>query len=98
MNELEVWQWGQDTQAGFKESAPEDDLVQDIVDTLAGLPFDMIEVSDVEVMLDALANPPEETDLSVNLLWNHLDGISVDERRYRNREHPFYGQFGDGME
>jgi hypothetical protein len=48
-------------------------------------------------MLDALANPVSETDLSVNLLWNHLDGINPDGRRSELQDHPFYGQFCDGM-
>ena len=50
------------------------------MDTLAYLPFDMITTEDAAVMLDALANPVEETDLSINLLWNHIDGIATDAR------------------
>ncbi len=98
MAELAVWEWGQQTQAQMAESPASDELVRDIVDTLAALPFDMITDEDAVVMLDALANPPDETDLSVNLLWNHLDGINADERRYALREHPFYGQFGGELE
>lgn len=98
MAELAVWEWGQQTRAQLAQTPAADELVRDIVDTLAALPFDMITSEDAVVMLDALANPVEETDLSVNLLWNHLDGISADERRYQHREHPFYGQFADGLD
>lgn len=93
-DELAVWQWAEAAKAA---GGMQDELVRDLVDTLAVLPFDMITVEDAEVMLDALGNPPEETDLSVNLLWNHLDGINQDGRRYELRDHPFYGQFCDGM-
>ena len=94
MDELQVWRWGEQAK---KARAPEDALVQDLLDTLAVLPFDMITTLDAEVMLDALANPVAETDLSVNLLWNHLDGINPDGRRSELQDHPFYGQFCDGM-
>lgn len=93
-DELAVWQWGE---AAKEAGAMADELVRDLVDTLAALPFDMITVDDIEVMMDALGNPPNETDLSVNLLWNHLDGINADGRRYDLRDHPFYGQFADGL-
>lgn len=92
---LQVWEWAQ---AAKENGAVEDDLVRDLVDCLATLPFDMIVAADAEVMLDALANPPEETDLSINLLWNHLDGINADGRRGELRDDPFYGQFCDGMD
>jgi hypothetical protein len=92
-DELAVWQWAESA----KQDSPADDLVRDLIDNLAMLPFDMITTDDIEVMQDALANPLSETDLSINLLWNHLDGIYVDQRRHDLREHPFYGQFCDGM-
>jgi len=93
--EQEVWQWAQRVQ---EESRPADDLVRDIIDNLAVLPFDFITVEDAQVMLDALANPLEETDLSVNLLWNYLDMVNSDSRRYKLADHPFYGQFVDGAD
>jgi len=92
---LAVWQWAQ---AAREQNAPADELVRDLLDCLSTLPFDFIVVDDAEVMLDALANPVEETDLSINLLWNHLDGISTDSRRETLRHDPFYGQFCDGMD
>ena len=98
-DELAVWQWAEAAKAGDGAKGElEDELVRDLVDTLAMLPFDFITTEDVAVMLDALANPKEETDLSVNLLWNHLDGINADQRRYVLKDHPFYGQFCDGMD
>ena len=92
---LQVWNWAQDAK---DEAVMADDLVRDLVDCLASLPFDMITVEDVPVMLDALANPQSETDLSINLLWNHLDGVHADVRREALRDDAFYGQFCDGME
>ena len=94
-DELAVWQWAEAAKSG---NAMQDDLVRDLVDTLVNLPFDMITTDDIEVMLDALANPPDETDLSINLLWNYIDGINTDGRRYALKDHPFYGQFCDGMD
>jgi hypothetical protein len=94
-DELTVWQWAETAKS---KGEMQDDLVRDLVDTLAALPFDMITTDDVEVMLDALANPPDEVDLSVNLLWNHIDGINADGRRYVLKDHAFYGQFCDGMD
>lgn len=94
MDALQVWRWGEQAK---EARAPQDTLVQDLVDTLAVLPFEMITTGDARVMLDALANPLDETDLSVNLLWNHLDSINPDVRRTELQDHPFYGQFCDGM-
>ncbi len=93
-DELAVWQWAE-TAKDNDECA--DELVRDIVDSLAALPFDLIMAEDASVFLDALANPVDETDLSVNLVWNHLDGINSDARRHELTDHPFYGQFCDGM-
>lgn len=95
MDPMAVWEWAQTAK---QDNTPADELVRDLVDCLATLPFDLIVVEDAEVMLDALANPPEETDLSVNLLWNHLDGINADGRREQLRGDSFYGQFCDGMD
>ena len=92
--ELEVWQWAEQAK---ETGQPGDNLVRDLIDTLATLPFDMITPDDVPVLMDALNNPVSETDLSINLLWNHLDGIDTDGRRHVLKDHPFYGQFCDGM-
>ncbi|XOV83883.1 MAG: hypothetical protein ACFHXK_01965 [bacterium] len=92
-DELTVWQWAE----AAKSEAPADELVRDLVDVLATLPFDMILKDDIPVMIDALANPESETDLSINLLWNHLDALPADQRRHELSDHPFYGQFCDGM-
>ena len=93
-DELQVWQWCEQAK---EAGSPEDALVRDLIDTLAMLPFEMLTSADAQVMLDALANPVDETDLSINLLWNHLDGINTDVRRDELQDHPFYGQFCDGM-
>ena len=92
--ELEVWQWAEQAK---ETGQPGDELIRDLIDTLVTLPFDMITPDDVPVLMDALNNPVTETDLSINLLWNHLDGIDTDGRRHALKDHPFYGQFCDGM-
>lgn len=87
-----VWEWAQKAkQAG----EPEDLLVRDIVDVLEGLPHDLVLEEDALVMLDALDNPSDEVDLGANLLWNYMDGIDQDARRYALSQHEFYGPFCD---
>lgn len=90
-----LWQWAQQEQVQLKEAqfAGADDLVRDIVDVLAGLPYDLILPEDGEVMLYGLTNPVEEADLGQNLLWNHLDGVDTESRRITLRDDPFYGPF-----
>ncbi len=100
MNELAVWQWGEQARTEIRrqlqDAEPEvDGLVRDIVDLLAALPYEMLVTEDLQVLTDALSNPVEETDLSQNLLWNHMDAVDVDARRMQFAEHPFYGQFSD---
>ena len=96
MDELAVWQWGEKALAARLEHGDEqDELVADIVDLLAALPYEMVLLDDVPVFLDALANPAAETDLSINLLWNHMDGVDVDTRRHQYQSHFFYGQFAN---
>ncbi|MEM9624147.1 MAG: hypothetical protein AAF993_21085 [Pseudomonadota bacterium] len=96
MDELAVWQWGEQARQDYREQGGGDDeLTRDILDLLAALPYEMLVVEDATVLLDALANPRDETDLSVNLLWNHMDSVEVDTRREVYAQHPFYGQFND---
>ena len=92
IGELAVWEWGEQAKS---DGAFECELVSDLVGLMAALPYEMLVVEDVEVFLDALANPLHETDLSINLLWNHMDMVDVDTRREQYREHAFYGQFYD---
>lgn len=85
-----VWRWA----SAEKETGnPEDALVQDVVDVLAGLPYDLITEEDAEVMSYCLGNPVEESDLGQNLLWNHLDGVDTDSRRRALADDDFYGPF-----
>jgi hypothetical protein len=91
-DEEEVWQWAITARESDK---PADALVGDIVDILQALPFDLINTEDAAVMLDALGNPSEETDLAQNLLWNHLDYVDAHSRRVQFASHPFYGPFID---
>ena len=94
-DERAVWAWAQAQKTAMQEAGerPADELVRDIIDVLDALPFDVITTEDAAVMIDAMSNPPEETDLSLNLLWNHLDAQDADARRRELRDHPFYGEF-----
>ena len=95
LSELQVWQWGENAQArsASGEDTCECELVRDLVSLIATLPYEMLVLKDVPVFLDALANPLDETDLSINLLWNHMDTVDVDTRRIQYGEHEFYGKF-----
>ena len=92
-NELGIWRWADDLKRDIANTPAADDLVRDIIDLLAALPYEMLVAEDIDVLLDALANPPEDTDLSINLLWNHMDGFDADSRRAEYANHPFYGEF-----
>jgi hypothetical protein len=87
----EVWLWAE--QAKHDRETFEDPLVQDVIDTLATLPQDLITVEDAEIMLYGLNNPIEEADLAQNLLWNHLDNIDTEARRRALAEDEFYAPF-----
>ncbi len=94
-----VWKWALDAKDKESEVGRSDDaLVRDVIDVLAGLPFDMIIKEDAEVIDYCLGNPLEEADLGQNLLWNHLDNVDADGRRNALAEDPFYGQFTGGIE
>ena len=90
---LEIWQWAEAEKSATTQLA--DALVRDLLDLLAAIPYEMIMPEDCAVFLDALANPLDETDLSVNLLWNHMDMIDADTRRIQAAGDPFYGQFAE---
>ncbi|MEM7098824.1 MAG: hypothetical protein AAF541_11240 [Pseudomonadota bacterium] len=93
-DELAIWEWAAESVEARQANGPDaDELVRDIMDLLGALPYEMVIVDDLPVFLDALENPLEETDLSINLLWNHMDAVDVDTRRLQHAEHPFYGQF-----
>ena len=93
-DELSIWEWASEAVEARKTSGTNaDELVRDILDLLAALPYEMVVAQDLPVILDALANPLDETDLSINLLWNHMDAVDVDTRRLQHSDHPFYGQF-----
>lgn len=90
IDESAVWQWALQVR---EDASVADELVRDIVDALTTLPYDLIVVRDVDVFLDALANPLDELDLSINLLWNHLDSIPDQGRESEYAQHPFYAPF-----
>lgn len=91
-----IWQWAAELKARQADGEAlhcEDDLVRDIIDVLATLPQDLILREDAEVMIYGLSNPPEEADLAQNLLWNHIDGLDLQQRRRELQDDPLYGPF-----
>jgi hypothetical protein len=44
-------------------------------------------------MIDALGNPADQSDLSMNLLWNYPDIIDQRRRRRALEDHPLYGPY-----
>ena len=44
-------------------------------------------------MIDALQNPMEQSDLSINLLWNYPDIVDLRRRRRALEDHPLYGPY-----
>ncbi|RPG31203.1 MAG: hypothetical protein CBC52_003695 [Gammaproteobacteria bacterium TMED92] len=85
-----MWNWALQQRA---ECKPVDVAVRDTLDMLCGIPEDLLLPEDAEVMLDALANPPDQADLSSNLLWNYADMIDQSARRRMLVEDPFYAPF-----
>jgi hypothetical protein len=44
-------------------------------------------------MIDALSNPVDQSDLSINLLWNYPDIVDLAGRRRTLHDHPLYGPY-----
>ena len=86
----EIWQWAKDV---HEESEAADRVVADIIKILTALPHDVVIQEDCEVFLDALANPLEDADLSLNLLWNYFDMLDEGTRKRALLDDPFYGPY-----
>ena len=86
----EMWQWA--LQAAAKRTAS-DEVIKAVVEMLCGIPQDLWIEEDSLVMIDALSNPLEQSDLSVNLLWNYPDIIDLAGRRRVLQDHPLYGPY-----
>lgn len=78
------------------QTQPEDQVVRDLIDILCALPEDLVTRDDLPVFFDALDNPPEEEEMSVNLLWNYADLIDIVARRQALANDPLYGPYCNG--
>ena len=86
----EIWQWS--LQAAETRSTS-DDVIKAVMEMLCALPQDLWIEEDAEVMIDALQNPLDQSDLSVNLLWNYPDIVDLRRRRRALEDHPLYGPY-----
>ena len=86
----EVWQWALQTAA---ERATDDEVIKAVMEMLCGIPQDLWIEEDAQVMIDALSNPADQSDLSVNLLWNYPDIVDLASRRRALHDHPLYGPY-----
>ena len=86
----EIWQWS--LQAAETRSTS-DDVIKAVMEMLCALPQDLWIEEDAEVMIDALQNPLDQSDLSVNLLWNYPDIVDLRRRRRALEDHPWYGPY-----
>ena len=85
-----IWQWA--LQAVETRSTV-DDVIKAVMEMLCALPQDLWIEEDAEVMIDALQNPMDQSDLSVNLMWNYTDMIDQNGRRQALVQDPFYGPY-----
>ncbi len=85
-----MWLWALEQRS---ECKPSDSAVRDALDMLCAIPEDLLLPEDAEVLLDALHNPPDQADLSSNLLWNYADMIDQNGRRQALVQDPFYGPY-----
>ena len=85
-----IWQWA--LQVAETRSS-NDDVIKAVMEMLCALPQDLWIEEDAEVMIDALQNPMEQSDLSVNLLWNYPDIVDLRRRRRALEDHPLYGPY-----
>ena len=86
----EIWQWS--LQAAETRSTS-DDVIKAVMEMLCALPQDLWIEEDAEVMIDALQNPLDQSDLSVNLLWNYPGIVDLRRRRRALEDHPLYGPY-----
>ena len=85
-----VWQWALQVTA---ERSTNDEVIRAVMEMLCAIPQDLWVEEDAEVMIDALSNPKDQTDLSVNLLWNYPDIVDLRNRRRKLEDHPMYGPY-----
>lgn len=90
MDSEAIWQWS--LQAAETRSTS-DDVIKAVMEMLCALPQDLWIEEDAGVMIDALQNPADQSDLSVNLLWNYPDIVDLRRRRRALEDHPLYGPY-----
>ncbi len=86
----QLWHWALQTR---ESQVSADEVVINVMDMLCALPQDLWIPEDAEVFLDALGNTTQDTDLSVNLLWNYPDIVDTRSRRRDLADDPFYGAY-----
>ena len=86
----EIWQW---SLRAAETRSTSDDVIKAVMEMLCALPQDLWIEEDAEVMIDALQNPLDQSDLSVNLLWNYPDIVDLRRRRRALEDHPLYGPY-----
>ena len=73
-----IWQWAL---AAAQQRRTEDAVIAAVMEMLCALPQDLWIEEDAQVMIDALHNPADQSDLSMNLLWNYPDIVDQRSRR-----------------
>jgi hypothetical protein len=85
-----IWQWA--LQAADQRTT-DDAVILAVMEMLCALPQDLWIEEDAQVMIDALGYPADQSDLSMNLLWNYPDIIDQRRRRRALEDHPLYGPY-----
>ncbi len=85
-----IWRWAL---AAVEQRSTQDKVIMAVMEMLCELPQDLLIEEDAEVMIDALSNPADQADLSMNLLWNYPDIIDQRGRRRALEDHPLYGPY-----
>ena len=85
-----IWQWAL---AAAQQRRTEDAVIVAVMEMLCALPQDLWIEEDAQVMIDALHNPADQSDLSMNLLWNYPDIVDQRSRRRALEDHPLYGPY-----
>ena len=86
----EIWQWALQATS---ECVTDDEVIKTVMEMLCAIPQDLWIEEDAQVMIDALSNPVDQSDLSINLLWNYPDIVDLAGRRCTLHDHPLYGPY-----
>ena len=86
----EIWRWALQATS---ECLTDDEVIKAVMEMLCAIPQDLWIEEDAQVMIDALSNPVDQSDLSINLLWNYPDIVDLAGRRRTLQDHPLYGPY-----